>query len=326
MSEAKHSAERRDFSAKTHRGQAGPRFRMALLSPRWWLHWLGLGLLSLQWLLLPRGLRDQLGCFVGRQLAKGRWPRRIPVNLKRCFPELSEQQQSTIVLENCQAQACVILDLPALWLSSPKQQIARVNIDGLEHLEAEYQAGNAVCLLVCHSVGMEHAARALKWSYPLLGYYQPFGSAPVDWLFYRFRSRNGGYLLRRGDSLRQLVRDLREGWMLYMMIDEDMGEQEGHWVPFFATEKCAIKAPAKMASLSAASALPVYSWYNLNSQRYEVKILPPLAAFPSTDSEADVTQLMQSLQAMIALHVPQYNWRQQLFRSGYGKASNSSSS
>ena len=307
--------EFRDFSGKPHRGPKQPTFNFALLSPRWWLHWLGLGLLSLLWLVLPVGLRDRIGMLLGKQLAKGRWPRRIPKNLERCFPQMPAEQKQAILLEYCQMQACVMLDLPSLWLLSPKKQMRRVKINGIEHLEAEYQAGNAVCLLVCHSLGMEHAARALKWSYPMLGYFQPFGSPPVDWLFYRFRSRNGGYLLQRGESLRQLVRDLREGWMLYMMIDEDMGEAEGLWAPFFESQKCAIKAPAKLSAMSRASGLPMFSWYNYQERRYEIDILPALSDFPSIDSQADVEQLMQSLETMIELRMGQYNWRQKLFRT-----------
>ena len=311
----------RDHQDKPHRGPTPSTFDRSLLNPCHWLHWLALGFLSLFWLVLPARWRDALGRQLGSLMAKGRWPRRIPGNLSRCFKQMSDEQQDAIVLEYCQAQACVVLDLPALWLSSPEQQFRRVNISGLEHLEQEYEAGRPVCLLVCHSLGMEHAARALKWSYPLLGYYQPFGSGVIDWLFYRFRTYNGGYLLRRGDSMRHLVRDLREGWMLYMMIDEDMGEAEGDWVPFFDTEKCAIRAPAKMAAMAQATALPVYSWYNLHERRYEIEILPALENFPSGNSLTDTTHLMQVLQSMIECRPAQYGWRQNLFRSQPGRDS-----
>lgn len=304
----------RDFSQKAHHGSNSPVFSWSLLSPRQWPQWLGLALLSLLWL-LPITWRDGLGKSLGKQMAKGRWPRRIPENLGSCFSGMSELQKKAVVLEYCQAQACVILDLPALWLSSPAQLRKRVKINGLENLESEYAAGRPVCLLVCHSLGMEHAGRTLKDSYPILGYYQPFGSPVIDWLFYRYRSRNGGYLLQRKDSLRPLVRDLRDAWMLYMMIDEDMGETEGHWVPFFETAKCAIKAPAKLTAMAGASAVPLYSWYNLQEHRYEIDILPALANFPCGSSREDVAQLMATLETMIEFRVAQYGWRQQLFRS-----------
>ncbi|MGB0867234.1 MAG: lysophospholipid acyltransferase family protein [Granulosicoccaceae bacterium] len=307
--------EHRDHSRKPFRGPVRPSFEFALLHPKYWLQWAAIGLLSLIWVVLPISWRDSLGKWCGAWLSKGRWPRRIPQNLQRCFPNLTQPEQERITLEFCQAQACVLLDLPALWLSSPKKQFARVHVNGLEHLESVYQANRPVCLLVCHSLGMEHAARALKWSYPMLGYYQPFGSRVIDWLFYRFRSDNGGYLLKRGESLRHLVRDLRDNWMLYMMIDEDMGEDEGHWVSFFAAQKCGIKAPAKLTAMAGATALPVYSWYNLDKQRYEIDILPALLDFPTGDSRADVGLTLKVLEQMIGCRVEQYNWRQKLFRS-----------
>jgi len=305
----------RDFSQKPHADIEGIRFSWRLLTPRYWHHWLGLGLLSLIWLLIPVASRDSLARFIGRKLAAGRWPRRIPENLSRCFTDMSAQQQAEISLEFCEAQACVIFDLPAMWLSSPEKLQTRMRIQGLETLEAALSEDRPVCLLVCHSLGMEHAARALKWMYPVLGYYQPFGAPVVDWLFYRSRVKNGGYLLQRGDSLRHLIRDLRTGWMLYMMIDEDMGEKEGLWVPFFATQKCGLKAPAKLAGVTDAAAVPVYSWYNMDERRYEIQILPALEDFPSGNDHADVEKLMENLENMIGNQVSQYGWRQQLFRS-----------
>lgn len=313
---------RRDHEGKPHRGPKRQGFYWGLLSPRCWLQWIALAFLSLLWILLPSTWRDALGKKLGSVMAKGRWPRRIPANLKACFSDMSEEQVDAIVLEFCQAQACVVLDLPALWLTSPERQFKRLKISGLETLESKFESDQPVCLLVCHSLGMEHAARALKWSYPMLGYYQPFGSEVVDWLFYRFRTYNGGYLLRRGDSLRQLVRDLRDGWMLYMMVDEDMGEAEGHWVTFFDTEKCALKAPAKMTAMAKGSAVPVYSWYNMAEHRYEINVLPELEGFPSGDSVADARVLMQSLEKMIEHRPAQFGWRQNMFRSQRLRKSN----
>ncbi len=310
----------RDFTARSHRGPrdgaAAHHFSVALLHPRLWPQWLGLGVLSLMWLLLPGRWRDGLGMLIGSRLAKGRWPRRIPLNLARCFPQMSAAEQQRVVREHAQAQVCVLLDLPALWLGRSDRLRARVRVQGAEHLERAFEAGRPVCMLVSHSLGLEHAAQALKSSYPMLGYYKPFGAPVVDWLFYRSRCRNGGYLLQRGDSFRSLVRDVREGWSLYMMIDEDMGEQQGHWAPFFATQKCGIKAPAKLTALTGALAVPIYSWYNLREHRYEIRVSEPLADFPSGDSSADVARMLAALQQMIEQHPAQYGWRQQLFRSG----------
>lgn len=305
----------RSFSHRSHRGKNAERFQWSLLSPKVWHQWIALLALSVLWLVLPIVVRDKLAAFIGGYLAEHRWSRRIPQNLERCFPHMPAPEKQAIVLEYCKMQACVIFDLPALWLSSAKQQRKRVRFQGLHHIEKNYQQGKPVCLLVCHSLGLEHAARALKWSYPLLGYYRPFGAPVVDWLFYRFRSRNGGYLLKRGDSLRPLLKDMRDGWMLYMMIDEDMGPREGIWAPFFATEKCGIKAPSKISLLTNASALPVYSWYNAEEKCYEVQILPALDNFPSSDEKSDVEVLMRCLQTMIDIRPGQYGWRQQLFRS-----------
>lgn len=68
-----------------------PKFSAALLHPRYWLTWFGVGLL---WLLiqLPYPLLYRLGCGLGH-LAQRFMKRRVRIthrNLELCFPEMGE--------------------------------------------------------------------------------------------------------------------------------------------------------------------------------------------------------------------------------------------
>ena len=78
-----------------------PKFSPALLHPRYWLLWLGIGLL---WLVvqLPYPLIYRLGNAIGR-LAMRFMKRRAKIayrNLELCFPDKSEQERHRMVVMN----------------------------------------------------------------------------------------------------------------------------------------------------------------------------------------------------------------------------------
>ena len=77
-----------------------PKFSAALLHPRYWLLWLGIGLL---WLVvqLPYPVIYRLGNAIGR-LAMRFMKRRAKIayrNLELCFPEKSEQERHQLVVQ-----------------------------------------------------------------------------------------------------------------------------------------------------------------------------------------------------------------------------------
>lgn len=78
-----------------------PKFSTALLHPRYWLTWLGIGVL---WLVvqLPYPVIYRLGCGLGK-LALRFMKRRAKIvhrNLELCFPEMSEQERRKMVVKN----------------------------------------------------------------------------------------------------------------------------------------------------------------------------------------------------------------------------------
>ncbi len=86
-----------------------PKFSTALLHPRYWLTWLGIGVL---WLVvqLPYPVIYRLGCGLGK-LALRFMKRRAKIvhrNLELCFPEMSEQERET-TRKNCASQPGTVL-------------------------------------------------------------------------------------------------------------------------------------------------------------------------------------------------------------------------
>ena len=102
-----------------------PKFSPALLHPRYWLLWLGIGLL---WLVvqLPYPLIYRLGNAIGR-LAMRFMKRRAKIayrNLELCFPEKSEQERHRMVVMNFESVGMGLMETGMAWFW-PVRRIAR---------------------------------------------------------------------------------------------------------------------------------------------------------------------------------------------------------
>ena len=92
----------------------------------WLLHFLPLPLLAL----IGKGLGVLL-YWLGRER------RRVArINLRLCFPELSDQQREKLVRAHFRAFGQSLLDRGILWWSSERRLRRLVRIEGLEHWQA----------------------------------------------------------------------------------------------------------------------------------------------------------------------------------------------
>jgi len=99
-----------------------PKFSAALLHPRYWLTWLGIGIL---WLIvqLPYPILFKLGCALGR-LALRLMKRRAKIvsrNLELCFPQMSEQERQQMVVKNFESVGMGVMETGMAWFWSDKR-------------------------------------------------------------------------------------------------------------------------------------------------------------------------------------------------------------
>lgn len=112
-----------------------PKFSTALLHPRYWLTWLGIGVL---WLVvqLPYPVIYRLGCGLGK-LALRFMKRRAKIvhrNLELCFPEMSEQERRKMVVKNFESVGMGLMETGMAWFW-PDRRIARwTEVIGMEHI------------------------------------------------------------------------------------------------------------------------------------------------------------------------------------------------
>ena len=122
-----------------------------LYHPRYWLVWLGFGLLRII-TFLPFSLVMLLGRALGKvifRLAK----RRVNIariNLKLCFPELSDKDQDILLRRYFESAGMSLMDMVIAWWWSDERFLPKVKVSGLEHLESAFSSGKGVLLYTGH--------------------------------------------------------------------------------------------------------------------------------------------------------------------------------
>lgn len=284
----------------------------SLLHPRHWHSWLGLGLLRLV-SLLPWGLQRLLARALG---AIGfhvlRIRRRVTlVNLRLCFPAMTEAERRTLARRHYQSLALGILEVARSWWRDP-QDLPLHRIIGLEHLEAAKARGKGVLLVSGHFTTLEITGRMLSLTTRLACLYRDPNNPVLAEMLRRHRASWATQAIAMTD-LKGLLSALRAGEAVWYAPDQGRKSAQAQLLPFFGEPCLTNTATHRLAQMSGASVVQFYG-RRLPDNSYELRILPALADFPSDSAERDTLRLVADLEAAVLAAPEQYLWVHRRFK------------
>lgn len=293
------------------------RFRPGFLHPRFWLLWLGLGLL---WLVvqLPYALLLRLGRGLGvlmYWLASSR--RRIAArNLELCFPELSAPARARLLRENFASTGIAFFEMAMSWWW-PKSRLRRLaRVEGLEHLRQAQAEGQGVILMAVHFTTLEIGAGLLGQLHTIDGMYREHDNPVFDFVQRRGRERHNpdASAIERED-VRAMLRVLRAGRAIWYAPDQDYGRKQSLFVPWFGIPAATVTATSKFARLGRARVVPYTQERLADGSGYRLVIHPPLTDFPGESEEADCLRINQWVEQTVRQRPEQYLWAHRRFKT-----------
>ncbi|MBV4480797.1 lipid A biosynthesis lauroyl acyltransferase [Pseudomonas khavaziana] len=294
-----------------------PRFRAVFLHPRFWLLWLGLGLL---WLVTQLPYRALLT--IGRLLGAGMYRvagdrRRIAArNLELCFPEKSAKERKRLLKENFASTGIAFFEMAMSWWW-PKPRLARLaHVEGLEHLKQAHLEGKGVILMALHFTTLEIGAALLGQKHTIDGMYREHGNLLFDFIQRRGRERhNLDSLAVERDDVRGMLKLLRAGRAIWYAPDQDYGAKQSIFVPLFGIQAATVTATSKFARLGKALVVPFTQERLADGSGYRLVIHPPLTDFPGETDEIDCLRINQWVEASVRECPEQYLWTHRRFKS-----------
>lgn len=300
-----------------------PRFTpLAFLAPRYWLTWIGLGLLRLS-ALLPYRVLLLLGGGLG-WLSYHLMPARQRIaerNLRLCMPALDDPARDALVRETFRSSGIALFEGALSWWA-PDWRLRRLyRVEGLEHLRAAQRSGpdpsrpQGIILLGGHFTAMEISGRFLAFHVSTLRpTYKPAHNRLFGAVVVRARCRLFDDLIDSTD-LRALLHSLKDGKVCWYAPDQDFGRERSVFAPFFGIPTATLTITARLARCAGVPVVPLYFERLPGAQGYLLRLGPALEGFPGNDDVAAAAQVNATIEAQVRRTPGQYLWLHRRFKT-----------
>lgn len=240
------------------------------------------------------------------------------INLNLCFPQMSASEKRKIIRSHFQYLVTAVFEYGLVFYASRKRIQQIVRMKNVENLTRYY--GNKPVILLCpHFVGLDLGAIRISTEFPGVSMYsQQKNSVVADKLKearMRFMKDRGGKIFSRKEGLRPIIRKLRQDKQLfYYLPDQDFGERDSLFVPFFAHPYCAtVNVLPKLVEMMDAVVVPVT--VHRDGNQYEVEFYPSWDDYPTDNLEVDVIRMNKFIEEAVLKALPQYFWLHKRFKT-----------
>ena len=267
--------------------------------------------------LLPMPLIHALAWLIGRLAYYLVAPRRKVglINMQLCFPEWPRTRHKQIIKGCFVNMARMLLEYGICWYSSAERIRRLMPIKNLHYLTDLRDAGEDVLVLYPHFTAFEMGAFCLNQYLPLVSVYSHQKNTVLDTQLYQGRMRfNNTRLISRQESLRTIIRAMRDGHMPFMYLgDQDFGPRDSLFVKFFATDAATVTGLSRIARLANAKVVSIIA--RRVGFHFELECYPQWENFPTDDVHADTRRMNAFLEERILEHPEQYYWLHKRFKT-----------
>lgn len=241
-------------------------------------------------------------------------------NLDLAFgDELSREAKRSLCLQTFIHLSCVFLEMPGLFRLYEHNLDRHITFSGTEHVHAVLAQRKGILVMASHFGNWELMALAFSMRYrPFYVVMRPLDNPALNKWVVHMRTRGGNETIAKGESARRIIRLLRRGEAVALLVDQNVDWYEGVFVPFFKEIACTSKALATLALRTDSLVLSVYN-YRQPDGRYHMVIQPEVKLSRSQDRAADIEQntalFNRIIEGYVREHPEQWFWLHQRWKT-----------
>lgn len=270
---------------------------------------------------LTRSLGPVIGSMAMRAATKER--RRVSRHLEIAFPELDRDGRHTLMQGCAKHFGNMLAEVAWMSRAGDDEIEALCPIVGYEHFTAALERGRGVMFTTAHCGNWELlSARLPIAGTPLTTAVRELQDPRIGEVVNRLRSRFGTEVVLRGPTAgRQLARALRRNRVVGLLIDQDIRDIPGVFVPFFGRPAWTPSGAAMLAIRMGCPVVPGFI-HRLPDGTHRIVLQPALEKPTSGSVEDQVHELTAAATAaterQIRAYPEQWVWMHRRWRTQPG--------
>ena len=240
----------------------------------------------------------------------------VKINLRLCFPELNASEIDLLSKQHWRLLGRSLVEKSIIWLGSTKQLGDMIEVKSAVDLTSRRPR----ILVNMHFTGIEGSiilsALAKQQHWPRTsGFFQKMKSPFFNQKIIEWRNRFGGNSIDRQGNSKQIIREIRNGDLIIIAPDIDLGTKDSEFVPFFGIETNTVTTVSRLAKITGADVCMMTTTLKADESGYLCEISEPLKDFPGPDPKTDTARLNQYFEKEIRLRPAEYYWVHKRFKN-----------
>ncbi|MBI5968082.1 MAG: lysophospholipid acyltransferase family protein [Deltaproteobacteria bacterium] len=247
--------------------------------------------------------------------------RRIALrNLALAFGAKNGEELTALARSTFRNLGRVLAEFSFIPLLTEKNMEQYILFEGAENFYRAYEKGKGILFLTAHFGNWEWMAASfpLRFHRPCHVIVRPLDSPFFDGLVERLRTWTGNHTVPKEKSMGRILRILKEGGIIGVLLDQNVAWQEGVFVDFFGELACTNAGMALLALKTGAPVLPVFNIRQPDG-RYRVVIEPEVPLIRTEDRDLDVeknTELFTKIiERFVQDHPDHWFWLHQRWKT-----------
>ncbi len=183
--------------------------------------------------------------------------------------------------------------LRAFHIKSLAQLDKIVINQGLEHFDNAYKKGKGVIILTCHLGAFEFIESNLSLrGYGINVIVKKLKDERLNYLLLKSRTSRGSDIIYSGEETIKLLRALKKGEAVIILIDQDIKKIKGAFVDFYGKPAYTPIGATILALKTEAAVIPMAT-HRLDNNQHQITTLPEVAKVRTGNYEEDIRQNTQ---------------------------------
>jgi KDO2-lipid IV(A) lauroyltransferase len=230
-------------------------------------------------------------------------------NYEIAFPEATAEQARDTVCACYKFFGHSVFDLLTFFPRMRPAHTGLFEYQGLEHVDAAYARGKGAIFFTAHFggwelMGMAHGLKGYSMGLVIRKLDNPYLNRLLDAL----RRSTGNFIIDKWDGFRPMLRAMREGKGIAILIDQNVTTEDRIYVDFFGRPASTTPVLGLLKLKTDAALVPAFA-LPLPGNRYRFIYCPPVEVPLTGDRRADVWKITQECTRVIEQRVrenPQY--------------------